>query len=170
VDLGVDTKEKLKQLAASVSTREGVVLYDLEMSGARVLRVFIDRSDRPVSVDDCANVSRALNLLLDVDDLVPGGAYELEVSSPGLERKLSERWHFEGAMGKTVRIKVIEAKKWVQGSTELGAAQMTLQGILAETNENDFEIRDGDNVCRIAWSEMVRAQLVFRPETNGKKR
>ncbi len=66
--------------------------------------MFIDKAGG-VSIEDCANVSRGLNLRLDVEDVIPGGQYELEVSSPGLDRKLTQGWHFEKAVGKTVQVK-----------------------------------------------------------------
>lgn len=58
-----------------------------------------------VSIDDCAKISRALNLLLDVEDVVPGeNPYDLEVSSPGLERDLKKVWHYESALGKPAKV------------------------------------------------------------------
>jgi ribosome maturation factor RimP len=104
---------EIRKLAEEVSAREGCYLYDLEMVGAgngRVLRVTIDKevtdgSSGGVSVDDCTNVSRAMNLRLDVEDVVPGGQYQLEVSSPGLERVLKEPRHYKGALQKQISIK-----------------------------------------------------------------
>lgn len=97
---------QIRALAEQVSTREGCYLYDIEFVGAgqgRVLRVTIDKDgESGVSVEDCTNVSRGLNLVLDVEDVVPGGAYSLEVSSPGLERVLKEPRHFERAIGQKV--------------------------------------------------------------------
>ncbi len=103
--------EKIKSLAAEVSQREGCILYDLEIVGSaqnRVLRVYIDEDSNGVAVDQCANVSRGLSLLLDVEDLIPGGAYELEVSSPGVERPLTQLWHYEKALGETIRVRTKE--------------------------------------------------------------
>lgn len=104
--------EQIRLFAEEVTLREGCVLYDLEFrdGSGRVLRVFIDKeasADNPggASLNDCINVSKALNLRLDVEDAIPGGAYELEVSTPGLDRKLSQLWHFEKAVGQTVQIK-----------------------------------------------------------------
>lgn len=101
---------EIRKLAEEVSAREGCYLYDLEMVGAgngRVLRVTIDKDGNSggVSVDDCTNVSRAMNLRLDVEDVVPGGQYQLEVSSPGLERVLKEPRHYQGALQKQISIK-----------------------------------------------------------------
>lgn len=99
--------EQLRQFAHEVASREGCVLYDLEFreGPGRTLRVFIDKEPGGVSIDDCANVSRGLNLRLDVEDVIPGGAYDLEVSSPGLDRKLTQLWHFQKAVGQTVQLK-----------------------------------------------------------------
>lgn len=98
--------KKLKDHAEQIAKRENCFLYDLEMTGSgngRILRVFIDKEgDEGVSIDDCSKVSRGLDLVLDVEDLVPGGAYQLEVSSPGLDRHLSQPWHFEKAKGENV--------------------------------------------------------------------
>lgn len=96
--------ERIRGFAAEIADREGCRLYDLEFRD-RTLRVFIDRTSGGVSVDDCVNVSKGLNLRLDVEDAIPGGRYELEVSSPGLERKLTESWHFAGAVGQPVQLR-----------------------------------------------------------------
>jgi ribosome maturation factor RimP len=105
-----DVMARIREMADEVCRREGCLLYDLEFSGGsrhRVLRVYVERAEGTVSVDDCANVSRGLNLLLDVGDLIPGGAYELEVSSPGVDRRLSATWHFQKVLGQEVRISTI---------------------------------------------------------------
>src|SRR5689334_1425287 len=104
--------EKVKSLAQEVSAREGCRLYDIDFSSnpkSRILRVYIDSvSAEPVSIDQCANVSRGLSFLLDTDEFVSGGAYELEVSSPGVERVLREPWHFQLAVGKSVKVTTVE--------------------------------------------------------------
>ena len=99
--------EQIRQFAEEVAIREGCLLYDLEYRDGpgRLLRVFIDKEGEGVGVNDCVNVSRGLNLRLDVEDIIPGGAYELEVSSPGLDRKLTQSWHYDKAIGKTVQVK-----------------------------------------------------------------
>lgn len=100
--------ESLESLAVQVAEREGYILYDVEFNEKqRKLIVTIDK-DGGVSVDDCANVSRGINLLLDVEDVIPGeAAYDLEVSSPGLERVLNKIWHFEKVTGKLAKVSII---------------------------------------------------------------
>jgi ribosome maturation factor RimP len=172
VQVASEIKEKLLSLIGDISDREGLRLYDLEFSGSRsrVVRVLIDRKDGPVSVEDCANVSRALNLLLDIEDLIPGGAYDLEVSSPGLERKLTQRWHYEQAKGQRVKVQSQNSKKWVKGNAEVGANLLTLEGDLFQVDENGIELTDNEKACRIQWFEIERAQRVFRPVAPGKKK
>jgi ribosome maturation factor RimP len=98
--------EQVRKFAEEVAVREGCVLYDLEFHDgpSRSLRVFIDKASGGVSIDDCANVSRGLNLRLDVEDAIPGGHYDLEVSSPGLDRKLTQLWHYSAVIGQRLRL------------------------------------------------------------------
>lgn len=102
--------EQIRKFAEEVALREGCVLYDLEFSEGpgRALRIYIDKEGGGVGIEDCVNVSRGLNLRLDVEDAIPGGHYDLEVSSPGLDRKLTQLWHFEKALGQTVQLKYVD--------------------------------------------------------------
>ena len=113
--------EKIRALADEVSQREGCRLYDVEFSGnpkSRVLRVYIEGANENVSVEQCANVSRGLSLLLDVADLIPGDQYELEVSSPGIERVLRLPWHFQRAIGQEVKVVLFDALEGVKGEVK----------------------------------------------------
>lgn len=104
--LSTEQLEQIRKYAEEVALREGCLLYDVEFHDGpgRALRVYIDRAQGGVSIDDCANVSRGLNLRLDVEDVIPGGRYDLEVSSPGMDRKLTQLWHFEKAVGEKVKL------------------------------------------------------------------
>jgi len=75
-------------------------------SGGWLLRLFIDREDG-VNVDDCALVSRQISAYLEVEDLIEH-AYNLEVSSPGLERPLKKKEDFVRFTGRKARIKLKE--------------------------------------------------------------
>ncbi len=132
----------VRKLAEDVSAREGCYLYDLELVGlgnGRVLRVTIDK-DGGVSVDDCTNVSRGMNDVLDVEDIVPGGQYSLEVSSPGLERVLKEPRHYERAIGKDISLKtfapLLQFNEHVQ---ELGKAK-SFQGKLLAFDDKGLKV------------------------------
>ncbi len=81
-------------------------LVDVEFGGAggrTTLRLFIDKAGG-VSLEDCSSVSRALSAALDVEDPLQG-SYDLEVSSPGLDRPLRTPEHFEKFAGQKVRVK-----------------------------------------------------------------
>ena len=101
--IGVEL-DQIRQLVSEIVVAEGFDLVDLELKGsgqARVLRIFIDKEDG-VSHRDCALISEQVGTVLDVEDLIQF-SYTLEVSSPGLDRKLVTRndfVRFEGHLAK----------------------------------------------------------------------
>jgi ribosome maturation factor RimP len=98
--------ERVREIAAQVGASSGVEVVEVDMRGssnARMLRVFIDKPGG-VTHEDCANISRELSTILDVEDAVPGGSYVLEVSSPGLDRKLSRPADFERFTGSRIKL------------------------------------------------------------------
>ena len=101
-----DILEKVRQVAAPLAAQEGLELIDVEFGGGggrQTVRLFIDKAGG-VSLDDCSSVSRAVSAALDVEDPI-AGAYDLEVSSPGLDRPLRTPEHFEKFKGSKVRVK-----------------------------------------------------------------
>jgi ribosome maturation factor RimP len=85
----------------------GYELADLEFrlgGNGGLVRVFIDKPEG-IDLDDCEKVSQAVSALLDVEDPVPG-KYNLEVSSPGLDRKLTKVEHFQRFMGEVVKVQM----------------------------------------------------------------
>jgi len=165
--------EKVEQLAEEVARREGCYVYDLEHTGSgrgRILRVYIDKEDG-VGIEDCSNVSKGLNLMLDVENIVPGDMYNLEVSTPGLDRHLKKKWHFEKAVGKKV---------YVQLSKSLGALGATEdKGMLSMKKFEDLLVGvEGDNLqfeirkqkITVPFSAVEKAKLVFEYKTNPKKK
>ena len=85
----------------------GLKLYLLEyIQGTRTLKIFICKSEMAtVTIDDCAKVDRSLGDIFENDSELPND-FVLEVSSPGLERKLVYPWHFETAIGSNLKVKV----------------------------------------------------------------
>ncbi len=101
------TGDELEKLLDPTIKRLGYELSDLEVRlGAKsgVIRVFIDHPDG-VGIDDCEKVSHAVSALLDVEDPLPGH-YDLEVSSPGFNRKLTKVEHFQRFAGETVKVEM----------------------------------------------------------------
>jgi ribosome maturation factor RimP len=154
---------RLVELAEEICAREGCWLYDLELLGgaqSKIVRVTVDRDDRPVGVDDCANVSHGLSLLLDVEDLVQGH-YNLEVSSPGLERSLKVRRHFEKAAGQTVQIKTKEPIDiWVPDRSDL-RGQKSVRGVLVSVESDSLSVDNGKGPFKLPMSGVAKAHVVF---------
>ena len=103
--------EKVRDVVERVAQSSGLEVVELEFRGggkARMLRIFIDKPGG-VTHEDCANLSREVGTILDVEDLVPGGAYTLEVSSPGLDRKLLKAADYQRFTGSRVKLTTREA-------------------------------------------------------------
>jgi ribosome maturation factor RimP len=101
--------EKIRQAAERVARSEGIEVVDVEwkVGRQRFLRVYIDKPEG-ISHRDCELVSQQLSVILDVEDLVPGPRYVLEISSPGLDRKLTRPADFERFVGRLARISTLE--------------------------------------------------------------
>jgi ribosome maturation factor RimP len=102
--------EKVREIAERVGASEGIEIVDVELlggGGARVLRLFIDKPEG-VSHADCELISKDVGTILDIEDVIPGNRYTLEVSSPGLERKLSRPRDFERFTGHKVKVTLRE--------------------------------------------------------------
>jgi len=114
------TGDELRQLLEPAIERLGYELSDLEAKlggGSGVVRVFIDQPEG-IDLDDCEKVSLAVSALLDVEDPLPG-QYNLEVSSPGLDRKLTKIEHFQRFTGESVKVQMrfsIEGRKRFKGT------------------------------------------------------
>jgi ribosome maturation factor RimP len=107
--------ERVREIADRVAASSGLEVVDIEFLGggsARMLRVFLDKpaagadqgATHGVTHEDCANFSREFGTILDVEDVVPGGSYTLEVSSPGLDRKLTKAADFARFVGSRIKL------------------------------------------------------------------
>jgi ribosome maturation factor RimP len=156
VDQGLrDPGDRLSRLEAvlePVLASHGLSLVDLEFQreGRRsVLRLFVDKANG-VSVGDCQRVSHEAGDVLDVAGLIEG-SYDLEVSSPGLDRELRKDREFAWAIGKDVRCWLREP---VDGHTEI-------EGVLVQAGPEDLTLRGLDGAVRtLARGIVVRARLV----------
>ena len=114
------TGDELAKLLEPTVERLGYELADLEVrlgSKGGLVRIFIDKPEG-IDLDDCEKVSLAVSALLDVEDPVPGN-YNLEVSSPGLDRKLTKVEHFQRFEGETVKVQMrfpIEGRRRFRGT------------------------------------------------------
>jgi ribosome maturation factor RimP len=96
---------KIKELLAPILEREGIHLVDLELRGYinnQVLSIFLD-TDSGISLQKIAYITREIEGMLDLEDPLPG-RYRLEVSSPGIDRPLTEIWQFQKNIGRRLQV------------------------------------------------------------------
>jgi ribosome maturation factor RimP len=120
-----------------------------------------------ITHEDCAEFSRDFGVLLDVEDLVPGGEYTLEASSPGLDRKLTKPEEFQRFTGSLVKVQTFEPirnnRHW-QGRLVAGTSgdgtepAITLD--LSALKQNSKSRKTGVNTVEIALGNIERAQLI----------
>jgi ribosome maturation factor RimP len=121
---------KVQEIAERVGSSAGIEVVDVQMlggGGSRLLRLFIDKPEG-VTHGDCEFISQQVGTILDVEDVIPGGKYTLEVSSPGVERKLTRPRDFERFIGQKVKVALREPvdnqRHWV------GALKSFAEGII----------------------------------------
>jgi len=111
--------DKVREIAGRVAATHGLEVVEVELRGggkARMLRIVLDKpwtgqsetgaeaESAGVTHEDCAKVSREVSTILDVEDVMAGGSYLLEVSSPGLDRKLLRASDYERFVGSRVKL------------------------------------------------------------------
>ncbi len=143
--------EKIREVTERIAGSEGLEVVDVEwkIGRQRILRVYIDKAGG-VSHKDCELVWNQLSVILDVEDLVPGPRYILEVSSPGLDRKLLKPADYERFAGRLARVSLeepVEEKKYFEGR-------------LAGFAEGIVRIEVQGRVVEIPYAAIRRANLV----------
>lgn len=124
----------------------GAKLYDIENAREHerdILRVYIT-SQTGVDLSLCEKISKMLSPMLDVE-YKTNNAYFLEVSSPGVERKLKKPSHFENSIGENIKVKTTENEK--------------IEGKLTAANTEGIEL---ENKIKIKYDEIKNAATVFK--------
>jgi ribosome maturation factor RimP len=146
--------EKITQLGEQAALGTGTEIAEIQLRGsgkASLLRVYIDKPEG-VTHADCELISERIGKLLDQDDALLAEGYTLEVSSPGVERKLSRPRDFERVVGQKIRLAVREP---IEGQTRF-------EGKLAEfaADTLQVEIAPGQSL-RIPLGQVQKANLKF---------
>lgn len=146
--------ERITAIAERAAVREGLEVWDVEVLGAgrsRLIRIYIDKPEG-VTLGDCELISQQVGTVLDVEDVVPDQHYQLEVSSPGVERRLFKLEQFERFVGQKVRIALREPV----------GTQRRWEGIIAAVEDGIilFEIPNGESM-RLSLDQIERANLKF---------
>ena len=145
---------QITEVVNGVADSAGIEVVEIQLLGAgkqRVLRIFIDRPEG-VTHGDCEFVSQKVGNVLDERDIVPGENYTLEVSSPGVERKLTKPGDYDRFAGKKVKIVMREAVE-EQNYWEGVLRGLEGEAVLVEPQEG--------RVVRIPLSVIKRANLKF---------
>jgi ribosome maturation factor RimP len=157
--------EKIREIAGRVAGTFGVELVEVELKGggkARTLKVTIDKHEG-VTHEDCANVSRDLSTILDVEDVVAGGSYLLEVSSPGLDRKLlteEDYRRFAGSRVKVMTRKPVNGNRHFEGHLKsFSDGKLTLETISGRKKPKPGHAHPGQMV-EIELANVEKANLV----------
>ena len=145
---------KLNGLGDQAAAGTGIEIVEIQLRGAgksRLLRVYIDKPGG-VTHGDCELISERLGSLLDQEDAVPGDSYTLEVSSPGVERKLTRPRDFERVVGQKIRLALRNPI----------AGQMRFEGKLIGFADDtlELELRPGDSV-KVPLDQVQKANLKF---------
>jgi len=145
---------RVTEIAGRVGQSEGIEIVEARLLGGgtrRVLRIIIDKPGG-VSHADCETVSQQVGTILDVEDVIPGGRYTLEVSSPGLDRPLTQPRDFERNLGKKVRVTLREPvddqRQWEGAVAGVSGDLVTLEASPGKT-------------IRFALHQVARANLKF---------
>lgn len=142
--------DRVYELIKDTVKQQGVELWDVRFVKEGVswyLRVFIDKSDG-ITIDDCTNVSHAIDPVIDAADPIEK-SYYLEVCSCGLERELVKREHFKKVIGQKIKLKLykaIDGMKEFTGNLSSADEKIVLD-IDGETKEFGFKEISKANLC-----------------------
>lgn len=140
---------------------EPVLVKMQESSRNRVLQLMIERTDgMMMSIEDCEAVSEMVSALLDVEDLIPGSAYQLEVSSPGLDRPLTRSKDFSAFAGHEAKLEVavpLEGRKRFRGV--LGGIDG--EEVLIHVDNADYRLAlDNIRTAKLVATDALVAELL----------
>ncbi|HTN52445.1 MAG TPA: ribosome maturation factor RimP [Anaeromyxobacter sp.] len=165
---GQPIAEKARDLLEPVLVRDGFELVEVEwlrLGGRWTLRVFIDRPGG-VQIDDCQAVSRTIEPILDVEDFIEP-AYDLEVSSPGLDRPLRKARDFERFAGQRAQVKAYGP---VAGTAPGSPGRKHWTGVLKGFRDGAVEIEVDGVLHRVPHDQIAKASLEFDVEADLRRK
>jgi ribosome maturation factor RimP len=156
--------DKVREIAERVAESSALILWDIELKGSgatRTLRLYIDKPEG-MTHEDCSAYSREVATIFDVEDAVPGAAYVLEVSSPGLDRKLFKAEHFTRFTGSLVKFStrdLVNGNRHFEGRlVSFSEGQLTVD--LDQVGSRKKAKAQGAGVIVVAFSNVEKASLV----------
>lgn len=141
------------EMATPIAEANSCYIYDVEYvkeGGVWYLKVYADKEEAGISIDECELINRALGDELDRADTIREN-YILEVSSPGIERKLKTPEHFKKYTGRIVDVGLYKA---IDGSK-------ALTGVLVNYADDSITVKAGENEIGLAVNETTFVKLHF---------
>ena len=147
-------EKEVENLISTAITENGYELYDVEYvkeGSEYYLRIFIEKPQETITLEDCEKVNDIVNPILDKADIIKD-QYYLEVSSTGIEKKLRKLEHYKKALEKEVKIKLF--KKDTEGKKEI-------QGMLKNVTEQEITIEENGKTVNVKLKDIANAQTVY---------
>ena len=141
----MNVADRVRDIIEPLLAAEALECFDVEYGGGRLV-VLVDRPGG-IDLDVITHVTHVVSAALDREDPVPGGRYVLEVSSPGLERRLRTPAHFRRFVGSAVSVK----------TTPTSDGERRVRGVLTAADDAGITVADR----RLAYDQIERAQTVF---------
>jgi ribosome maturation factor RimP len=150
---------KIEAIAANAAMPRDIEIVEIELKGSgrhHLLCIYIDKPEG-VTHADCEYISREVSAVIDADDPFPG-TWELEVSSPGVERKLAKWKDWQRFTGKKVKVTLDPAPEHVASTAPSGH----FEGLIAKAEDNkiDLQLADGSQIT-FPPEQVHRANLKF---------
>lgn len=142
---------RIKEIAEPIIKQEGLFLVDVEIKHAKLMEVWIlvDSETGGVSIDVCSKISREIGFLVETEEVF-GGAYRLNVSSPGIGRPLTDRRQFKKNKGRTAKVKL-----------ESEGEYSTIEGVLENVDEKELVLLTGKDEHKIIdFDSLVEIKII----------
>jgi len=153
--------ERIREAAERVARSEGLEVWDVEwkIGKDRFLRVYIDKPEG-VSHADCQAVSEQLSVILDVEELVPGPRYMLEISSPGMDRKIFKPEHYERFVGRLAKIWTHQPVIPGEGAKPVSYIEGRLMGYTEGRVSIELGKTSGKGIIELQFENIRKANLI----------
>lgn len=142
---------EIEQLVQRTIARDEIFLVDVELKGSDgnpVLSVYLESDQGGIKLDDCAEISRLLQTVIEANELL-GERFTLNVSSPGLSRPLKIKRQYVVNKGRLARVRL-----------RSGEQTQIVEGILKEINEDDFLIDQNGKTVLVRFDHVIETKIV----------
>ena len=148
-----EEEERFYHLCKSIALEHSLEIYDLDyLKGNAIIRVYIvNPLTGTATIDDCVLVNRSLGVVWEKEDWLPS-CTTLEISSPGIYRRLSRRCHFMKALGKSIAVVVKDGVEWARKGEKVIAKVLAVK-------EKEIQLKCKEQVVSLPWKMIKKANL-----------